>query len=297
MSQLHRAEGKTVSIISVNDLYDEFNFGERSPYAIRSFLQTATTQWKSAPKYLLLMGDASLDPRNYLGLGFFDFVPTKIIVTRELKTASDDWFSDFSNTGFAEIATGRLPVRTQDDANTVVGKIAGYTSSQAGSWTNQTLMVADRDDTINFTKESQSVQKLLPKSMKILDIFAGNMDASSAKQQIIADINNGDLLVNYSGHGSVEVWSGDNLFDDASATSLTNGARLPVFLIMNCLNGFFQDVYTESLAESLLLAKNGGAVAVWASSGLNQAAPQAQMDKVMVEVIIYAALAGIRRRR
>jgi hypothetical protein len=54
---------------------------------------------------------------------------------------------------------------------------------------------------------------------------------------------------------------------------------------MNCLNGFFQDVYTESLAESLLLAKNGGAVAVWASSGLNQADPQAQMDKVMVKLL------------
>ena len=71
----------------------------------------------------------------------------------------------------------------------------------------------------------------------------------------------------------MEVWSGDDLFDDAAATSLTNGSQLPVFLIMNCLNGFFQDVYTESLAESLLLAKNGGAVAVWASSGLNQANP------------------------
>jgi uncharacterized repeat protein (TIGR01451 family) len=283
--QLHRAEGKSVAIVSVNDVYDEFNFGERSPYAIRSFLQTATTQWKAAPKYLLLMGDASLDPRDYLGLGFFDFVPTKIIVTSELKTASDDWFSDFNNTGFAQIATGRLPVRTQDDANTVVGKIAGYARTLPGRWTNQTLMVADRDDTIDFTKESQSVQTLLPKSMNVRDIFAGDLDLSSARQQIITDINNGDLLVNYTGHGSVEVWSGDDLFDDAAAAALTNGSKLPVFLIMNCLNGFFQDVYTESLAESLLLAKNGGAVAVWASSGLNQADPQAQMDKVMVGLL------------
>jgi hypothetical protein len=282
---LHRAEGKSVAIVSINDIYDEFNFGERSPYAIRSFLQTATTAWKAAPKYLLLMGDASLDPRNYLGFGFFDFVPTKIIVTSELKTASDDWFSDFNNTGYAQIATGRLPVRTQDDAITVVGKIAGYPSSLAGSWTNQTLMVADRDDTIDFTKEAQSVQKMLPKSMNVLDIFAGSEDPSSTKQQIVADINNGDLLVNYSGHGSVEVWSGDDLFDDTAAAALTNGSRLPVFLIMNCLNGFFQDVYTESLAESLLLARNGGAVAVWASSGLNQADPQAQMDKVMVRLL------------
>jgi uncharacterized repeat protein (TIGR01451 family) len=283
LSKLHRTEGKTVAVINVNDIYDEFNFGERSPYALRSFLQTATTQWKNSPKYLLLMGDASLDPRNYLGLGFFDFVPTKIIVTSELKTASDDWFSDFNNTGFAQIATGRLPVRTQDDASTVVGKITGYATSQSGGWTNQTLMVADRDDSIDFTKQSQSVQGLLPKSMNVRDIYAGNMDAASARQQIIADINSGDLLVNYTGHGSVEVWSGDNLFDDAAATSLTNGSQLPVFLIMNCLNGFFQDVYTESLAESLLLAKNGGAVAVWASSGLNQANPQAQMNKVMVQ--------------
>ncbi len=285
LSQLHRAEGKSVSIVSVNDIYDEFNFGERSPYAIRNFLQTATTQWKTAPKYLLLMGDASLDPRDYLGLGFFDFVPTKIIITSELKTASDDWFSDFNNTGFAQIATGRLPVRTPSDASTVVGKIAGYAGSLPGSWSNQTLMVADRDDTIDFTKEAQSVQNQLPKSMHVLDIFAGDLDLDAARQQIVADINNGDLLVNYSGHGSVEVWAGDDLFDDAAATALTNGSRLPVFLIMNCLNGFFQDVYTESLAESLLLAKNGGAVAVWASSGLNQADPQAQMDQAMVKLL------------
>jgi uncharacterized repeat protein (TIGR01451 family) len=283
--QLHKAEGKTVALVNVNDIYDEFNFGERSPYAIRSFLQTATAQWKNAPKYLLLMGDASLDPRNYLGQGFFDFVPTKIIVTSELKTASDDWFSDFNNTGFAQIATGRLPVRTQADANTVVGKIAGYANSQPGGWTNQTLMVADRDDSIDFTKQSQSVQAMLPKSMKAIDIYSGNVDAATARQEIIADINTGDLLVNYTGHGSVEVWSGDELFDDNAAALLTNGPRLPVFLIMNCLNGFFQDVYTESLAESLLLSKNGGAVAVWASSGLNQADPQAQMDKAMVQAL------------
>jgi hypothetical protein len=283
LTQLHKSEGKTVAVVNVNDLYDEFNFGERSPYAIRSFLQIATARWKNSPKYLLLMGDASVDPRNYLGLGYADFVPTKIVITRELKTASDDWFSDFSNSGFAQIATGRLPVRTLQEANLVVGKIAGYASSQSGWWTNKTLMVADRDDTIDFTQQTKSAQNMLPKSMDVIDVFAATMDPSSARQQIIADINNGDLLVNYTGHGSVEVWSGDNLFDDAAATSLTNGSRLPVFIIMNCLNGFFLDVYTQSLAESLILAKNGGAVAVWASSGLNQANPQAQMDKAMVQ--------------
>ena len=50
----------------------------------------------TTPKYLLLNGRASLDPRNYLGFGHLDFVPTKIVPTTSLKTASDDWFSDFT---------------------------------------------------------------------------------------------------------------------------------------------------------------------------------------------------------
>ena len=109
LAALRRSQGKSVAIVTVDDVYDEFNFGERSPYAIRTFLQTATTAWKTSPHFLLLVGDASVDPRNYLGFGFFDFVPTRIVITAELKTASDDWFSDFNNTGFATMATGRLP--------------------------------------------------------------------------------------------------------------------------------------------------------------------------------------------
>ena len=76
----------------------------------------------------------------------------------------------------------------------------------------------------------------------------------------------------------MEVWSAGSLFDDTMAASLTNGSKLPVFVIMNCLNGFFHDVYTQSLAESLMMAPNGGAVAVWASSGLTNAPSQFQMD-------------------
>src|SRR5258706_10462323 len=83
------------------------------------------------------------------------------------------------------------------------------------------------------------------------------------------------------GHGSVEVWCG-GLLSNSDASAFTNSRRLPVFLIMDCLNGYFQDVYTTSMAESLLLAPNGGAVAVWSSSGLNDAAPQAELDKQAV---------------
>src|SRR5204862_3005832 len=90
----HQAQGTSSTVALIGDLYDEFNFGERSPYAVRSFLQYAKQNWKTAPKYLLLHGRASVDPRNFLGFGHLDFVPTKIVPTSSLMTASDDWFSD-----------------------------------------------------------------------------------------------------------------------------------------------------------------------------------------------------------
>jgi len=100
LADLRRQQGHTVSVVLTDDIYDEFSFGEHSPQAIRDFLQTATKNWATKPKYLLLAGDASVDPRNFLGFGDFDFVPTRIIPTSELMTASDDWFSDFNNIAF-----------------------------------------------------------------------------------------------------------------------------------------------------------------------------------------------------
>lgn len=93
----------------------------------------------------------------------------------------------------------------------------------------------------------------------------------AAWQDIINGINSGQLLVNCLGHGSEEQWSGSDIFDATSVSSLTNSSQLPVFLIMDCLNGFSQDVTEQALGVTLLLAPNGGAVAVMASSSLNQA--------------------------
>ncbi|MGA8440430.1 MAG: C25 family cysteine peptidase, partial [Candidatus Sulfotelmatobacter sp.] len=280
----HQAEGKSVAVALIDDVYDEFNFGERSPAAIREFLQTAVNAWHTAPRYLLLNGRASLDPRNYLGFGYLDFVPTRIIPTTGLMTASDDWFSDFNNSGLPTIATGRLPVSTLAEAQLVAGRIATYEGqSTNGPWTSRALMVADVNDTLNFTKYSQIVQAQLPSTIQVTDVFATSMSIPDARQTILTAINSGQVLVNYSGHGSEDEWSGNDLFDSGTATALTNGNSLPVFLIMDCLNGFFQDVYEEPLAVALMLAPNGGAVAVLASSGLNQAPPQTILDKLVVQ--------------
>ncbi|MGD0567241.1 MAG: C25 family cysteine peptidase [Candidatus Sulfotelmatobacter sp.] len=287
--QAHQAAGQSTAVVPVDDLYDEFTFGRHSPFAIKDFLYAATHVWHTAPHYLLLNGRASLDPRNYLGFGHLDFVPTMIVPTSMLMTASDDWFSDFTNTGTPTIATGRFPVSTPEEAELVAGRVATYEGqSSNGPWTSQALMVADVNDTENFTKDSQLVQAQLPAAMQATDVFASTVSIPTAQQDIITAINSGQLLVNYAGHGSEDEWSGDDLFNDTAASSLTNGSSLPVFLIMDCLNGFFQDVYEEPLAVALMLAPNGGAVAVLASSGLNPPAPQTQLDKLIVQNALHA---------
>jgi len=73
------------------------------------------------------------------------------------------------------------------------------------------------------------------------------------------------------------------LFDNTDASALTNGNRLPVYLLIDCLNGLFQDVYAQSLSKALILAPNGGAVAVWASSGFTVEPPQASMNIALLQ--------------
>jgi hypothetical protein len=168
----------------------------------------------------------------------------------------------------------------------MVSKILSYVQGAPSDWNGRALMVADvNDPSMSFTQQSQAVQQLLPQNITSTDVFAGTLGTAAARQTLVDGINKGQLLVNYNGHGSVEVWSSGALFDDTQAASLTNGNKLPLFVIMNCLNGFFHDVYTQSMAEALMLAPNGGAVAVWASSGLTAPDPQFAMDRALAKTL------------
>jgi hypothetical protein len=81
------------------------------------------------------------------------------------------------------------------------------------------------------------------------------------------------------------VWAGGALLTSADARVLTNGERLPVVVNMTCLNRFFHDLYTESLAEALLKAEQGGAIAVWASSGLTSPYGQAVITQELMRAL------------
>jgi hypothetical protein len=134
------SQGLSVAIVDVEDVYDEFSFGTKTPQGLKNFLLHAKSSWQNPPRFVLLVGDASFDPRNFYGFGSFDFMPTKLVDTYYQETASDDWLVDFDGDGLPDMAIGRLPVRTPEEAAAVISKITGYEQS-AGSMTD-VLMVS-----------------------------------------------------------------------------------------------------------------------------------------------------------
>jgi len=142
--------------------------------------------------------------------------------------------------------------------------------------------VADHDDRLDFEGASGQVKALLPAGVTVEEIYRGQMDDASAHAAVLASLQRGAWLLNYVGHGSVEVWAGSVLSSEDVRTLTTTG-RLPFVVAMTCLNGFFHDVYTESLAEALQKDPQGGAVAVWASSALTDPAAQMPMNQALVQ--------------
>ncbi|HWN10687.1 MAG TPA: C25 family cysteine peptidase [Pyrinomonadaceae bacterium] len=97
----------------------------------------------------------------------------------------------------------------------------------------------------------------------------GKQDNATATARIVAGFNEGRAIVNYSGHGNVDVWTGASIFRSTHALALTNGfQKLPLVVVMDCLNGYFHDPNLLSLSEAFMKAPQGGAVAAFASSGL-----------------------------
>lgn len=275
------AQGLSVKVVDVEDIYDEFNFGHKSPYAIQSYLRLRQTL---GTRYVLFVGDSTIDPRDFLGLGNSDLVPTKLVATKSLKSASDDWFVDFDSDGLPDMAAGRLSVRTAAEAATAVNKLKAYDQnlSSTDSWRRSVVQIADRDNppevnSFSFEKKVGTLSLGVPAGFAVQDILVREVGAVAAHDSIVSRINSGARLVTYIGHGTQDSWSKSHIFDDVDGAALTNGNKLPIVISMNCLNGQFEDVYADSFAEVLQKAPGGGAAAVWASSSMTGPDPQGQL--------------------
>ena len=284
LKTLREQEGLSVAIVDIDDVYDECAYGVKTPYALKEFLRRARS-WSIPPRYVLLVGDASSDPKNHTGMNVEDYVPTKLVEATYLETASDDWFVDHDDDLVPDIPIGRLPVRTEEEAASVVAKLVGYAGTQQHSTACFVADLQGEDDVFNFADATEAVEALLPQTITPQEFYRGTLPDEDLKTTFLAALNQGPFLVNYVGHGSVGVWRGD-LFTTTEAQSLTNGLTLPIVVAMTCLNGLFQDIYAEGMAEALIRNPNGGAIAVWASSGLTEPYNQSIMHREFIRALM-----------
>ena len=262
-----RAQGIQTVVVPVEEIYNEFNYGARSLESIREFLNNAVGFWNVKPRYALLFGDSSYDPRQYAAPSDRDLIPTKLIDTEYMQTASDGWLADFDGDGIEDIALGRIPVGTTAEADAMIAKIARY-EAQTPRKSQSDLLVSDN----GFGSLADQIQTGLPAGVDSTRLDRAVLTDPEIHSQILEQANQGPSVVTYFGHGSTAVWSGSGLLTAADIETLNNN-KLSIYLMMTCLNGYTDGAFTGSMTESALSA-NGGAIAVWSSSGETRANAQ-----------------------
>ena len=289
-----RSQGLNVVVVDITDILDEYSFGSVSSKAVRDFLEYAHSHWPPATpdkQYVLLLGDACTDSRNYFGLGYFNQVPTMIVQTIYSETGSDDALADFDGDGLAEMAVGRIPFRTAAAITTAYDKTVTFEASPALRNVNRGAVLAyDKPNGYDFLAMSQDLGSNLPagtpKTFVGLGLDNTNTTDPNAHANLMAALNSGKYLVNYSGHGAQSIWSTGSFLSNTSVnTELANGQNYSIYMMLTCLNGYFvgyNGLNDDSIAELLLKNPNGGGPAAWASTGLTTADVQMMMGRQFV---------------
>jgi hypothetical protein len=270
--QRREQQGLRVSVVTTQQVYDEFTFGAESPHAIRAFLDHAYRNWaRPAPRFVLLVGKASYDALDYTQGPNKNLVPTFLVDTPNLaQAASDDWFVADAATKRPLMAIGRIPAKTPEQVARAINKTLAFESSATADWRRRAVFATD-DKEPSFDNMSDELLRKLPANVQAKKIYlsAYKGDVKAARPDIIQAWNQGALLYTYIGHGSIDTWAAGPLFSAENLGEIKNGDRLPILITPTCLDGFFYHPQKDSLTELLLFKNDGGIVAGLVPTGLS----------------------------
>lgn len=276
------AQGLPTMMVDPTDIYDEFSYGVTSAEAIRSFLSYAKSNWTVKPEFVIFVGDASTDPRNYTGNGGPDanIVPTMLTDTWNMEAVTDVAIADFDNDGLENLAIGRVPVRTSTELNTVLNKILVHDATSNEQVLNRgALMVSDANAGYNFEAAARNIAGSLPSSAQVSYADLSANDPTVFRQNLLASMNNGPAVVNYFGHGAVTFWTSRQIYRTGDAAALSNYSQPSLVVMLACLSGSFAEPGGDSLSVATMKSPTGGAFGVWAASGWNGAADEEIMGR------------------
>jgi len=285
----HRSDfdGLTVETVVVSDIYNEFSGGKLDPTAIRDFAKMLHDKTDNF-RYLLLLGDASYDYRNLVqGVPDHNFVPcyqTQESLHPIYAFPSDDYFGLLSNDeggtelliGDLDIQVGRLPASEEEHAADMIDKIIAYDTNdnRYGDWRlnigfaaddqDSNTHIDDSDELAISVRESDPVfnqQKVYFDAFEQISTPGGDRyyDASTA---INTSIQNGQLVLNYLGHGGPSGWAQERVLKNTDIDTWNNGEQLPILLTATCTFTGYDDPSVVSSGEYAIRKKDGGCVAL-----------------------------------
>jgi hypothetical protein len=271
--QHRQSQGHQTAAVAVEDIFGYFNYGRRSPQAIKEFLKWAVVNWPLT--YCLFAGDGSF-LRSPVQGDTLDLVPVYMRQTLRYGAASSDfWYTLLEGDDeVPDIYLGRLPARTPEQLEVVVDKIIAHESNaESGEWHNRLLFIGGSDVTLTFRNKGLALARKSPPAWSPallfttrdpgvpVDPFFGNTP------ELLDFIDQGCGVINFHGHGGGAIWSDDGLLGLDDVESLNNKGRYPIVLSMTCFTGAFEQPVGENLAESMLFARDKGTMAFFGASG------------------------------
>ena len=281
-------EGLRTKAVAVEDIYSEFGHGEATAESVREFLSYVYHHWSEPSlRYVLFLGDATYDTKDYLGTGVQNQVPVKLVKTRYLWTASDPWLAAVNGEDILpDVAIGRLPAASAEEVEALVAKILAYETGQGDPEAPVVLITDNPDIAGDFDRGADELASTVLSGQDVEKIYLSQLGTAATRAAIVDAFDGGTSLVSYIGHGAIHLWANENLFNIGSVDSLSPQSQQPLMLTMNCLNGYFHFPYHNSLTEELLKAEDKGIIAAFSPTGLSLNEPAHRFHRALLDQIV-----------
>jgi hypothetical protein len=272
-------QGLDPYLLVLEDLHDYFADGIADPWAIRDFLAWADVNWVVAPRYVFLVGNGTIDPKNYLGYGDNLITPV-LAATPYGMAAADNLLADIDGDRIPDFAIGRLPALTEEDFDAYVTKLINFEEA-TGAWLDEAMMLADNPDVAgDFTVLSESAIGHLPGGMTVSRVYLEDLDVTTARSSMFDRWASGARIVNYIGHGGVNVFASESLLTGDDMPLMANTGTPAVVSALSCVVGRFELPGLDALSESLLGVLDGGAIAMWAPTSPSYAVAAQGLNEI-----------------
>ncbi len=269
LAEYRKGMGLRVAVALYEDVCDQFAHGLNTPEAIRNLLVYAREQWAVAPWMVVLAGRGHID---YLGVITTEPnpLPAMLSGTPGGLRAVDGLIVDVHNDdGVPDIAVGRIPARTAAQLDKYIAKLKAYEAAGPGSSQERAAFVADdKDEGGDFTATNLL---LADEAAARYEVEHASLDWDSVavvRQAVREAFTGGSGMIHYTGHGGMSQLAEENLLHVNDVNTLEN-IPVPLFISLTCLIARFDHPTSVSLGEALVLRQDGGAMTVYAPSGLS----------------------------